>query len=219
MQNLDVLVRRAEVVRIHFDNLEELVNTPKPGVREALHASLALRFLFDGALAALARQLDHSISVHAPTLENVPFEEAILFACGGYRLGASMVKPHFTYREPGLTSPHRSQFDRQIASSPSTYVFSNLKLSKFMMQPCLAFVGKAVSREATIRYVANKCGGAHHHDDLAGFDELDMRLTTLGHILRFNGDELSAVFLETLGTASLLLASDDIVALRRDLAK
>ncbi|AZO17344.1 hypothetical protein EJ069_23065 [Mesorhizobium sp. M2A.F.Ca.ET.043.05.1.1] len=97
-------------------------------------------------------------------------------------------------------------------------MFADIKLSKFLLQPCLGLVGLTVSRNATIRYVANKCGGAHHHDDLAGFNELDMRLTHVGHALRVNGDNISAVFLETLGTASLLLASNSIMNLRRALA-
>ncbi|PRD43126.1 hypothetical protein C5748_13040 [Phyllobacterium phragmitis] len=211
---MDVLIRRAEVVDIHLNTLEELLNASKPGVPEALRASLSLRFLFDGALAQAAHQLGQTIQVRAPLLDGIPIEEAVLFACGGYQLGFATVRPHFVYREPGSNSPHRPQFERQVASSPCTHVLADIKLSKFLLQPCLGVAGLTISREATIRYVANRCGGAHHHDDLAGFNELDLRLTRVGHTLRVNGDEISAVFLETLGTASLLLNSHSIIALR-----
>jgi hypothetical protein len=218
MRDTDVLIQRAEVVAVHLNTLQELLNASKPGVPEALRASLSLRFLFDGALAQAAHQLGKTIQVQAPMLEGIPIDEALLFACGGYQLGTSTVRPHYTYREPGHDSVHRPQFERQIASSPNTHGFADIKLSKFLLQPCLGVVGLIISREATIRYVANKCGGAHHHDDLAKFKELEIRLTQLGHVLRFNGIEISAVFLETLGTASLLLASDSIIALRDALA-
>jgi hypothetical protein len=218
MQNSEVLVRRAQVVSVHLNTLEELLDASTAGVAEALRASLSLRFLFDGGLNQAAHLLAQTIEIPAPVLEGIPIEEAVLFACGGYQLGAAAVRPHYTYREPGINSGHRSQFERQIANSPSTHVFADIKLSKFLLQPCLGLVGLTVSRNATIRYVANKCGGAHHHDDLAEFSELDMRLTRVGHALRVNGDEISAVFLETLGTASLLLASNSIIALRGALA-
>ncbi|TRC77687.1 hypothetical protein FJV83_28770 [Mesorhizobium sp. WSM4307] len=218
MQSSEVLIRRAEVVCVHLNTLEELLNVSKPGVAEALRASLSLRFLFDGALIQTAHLLGHAIEIPAPVLERIPIEEAVLFACGGYHLGAATVSPHYTYREPGPNSGHRPQFESQVASSPSTHVFADIKLSKFLLQPCLGLVGLTISRNATIRYVANKCGGAHHHDDLAGFSELDMRLTLVGHALRVNGDSISAVFLETLGTASLLLASNSIITLRAALA-
>ncbi len=65
-----------------------------------------------------------------------------------------------------------------------------------------------------MRYVANKCGGAHHHDNAAKFDDIDLRLTRLGHILHLNGEGLSAVFLETLGTAWFLLNAPSVQQLR-----
>lgn len=218
MQNIDVLVRRVEVVEIHLNTLDDLVNATVPGVPEALRASLSLRFLFDGALAYVAHQLGHVVHVTAPLLEGIPIDEAILFACGGYRLGTATVSPHFSYREPGPNSPHRPQFEKQLASSPDRHIFADIKLSKFLLQPCLGIAGLTISREATIRYVANKCGGAHHHDDLAGFNEMDKLLTHVGHALRVNGKEMSALFLETLGTASLLLASKSVITLREALA-
>jgi hypothetical protein len=162
--------------------------------------------------------LGQTVEIPAPVLDGIPIEEAALFTCGGYQLGAATVRPYYTYREPGSNSGHRPQFERQVANSPGTHVFADIKLSKFLLQPCLGLVGLTISRNATIRYVANKCGGAHHHDDLAGLNELDMRLTHVGHALRVNDDEISAVFLETLGIASLLLASNSIITLRGALA-
>jgi hypothetical protein len=67
-------------------------------------------------------------------------------------------------------------------------------------------------------YVAKKCGGADHHDDIAKLYEIDRRLTTVGHILRANGNGLSAVFLETLGTAWFLLNALSVAALRTTLS-
>lgn len=216
MQNSDVLIRRVEVVGVHLDALEELISGPD--MSSALRASLSLRFLFDGALLQVAHQLGQGIAVRAPLLDGVPVGEAILFACGGYKLDAEVVHPHYTYRVPGIQSVHRAQYERQIARSPSAHDYTDLKLSKFLQQPCLGFAGFTVSREETVRYVANKCGGAHHHDNVKKFSELEMRLTQVGHLLRVNGSDLSAVFLETLGTASLLIASNSIIALRNSIS-
>ena len=80
-------------------------------------------------------------------------------------------------------------------------------------------MGEVYSRDAVIRYVANKCGGAHHHDDTAKFDAIEHGITSVGHGLELGGDGLSAVFLETLGTAYFLLASPDVSSLRAKLAK
>jgi hypothetical protein len=136
------------------------------------------------------------------------------FACGGYEIGGARVSPHYAYREPGAHSPHRPQFERQVAASPKTHVLSEVKLGRFGQLPCLAFVAEVLSREGTVHYVANKCGGAHHHDDMAKFDAIDRRLTTVGHVLRVNDDGLSVVFLETLETAWFLLNAPTVADLR-----
>ena len=214
----EVLIRRAEVVRIHLDALDDIIRIPNPSISAAVRASLSLRFLFDGALNQVAHTLRLQIQVPAPTLDSIPFDQAILFVCGGYRFGEAIFSPHYTYREPGLQSSHRQQFERQMAASPSTHAMMEMKLGQFMKQPCLALCGEAVTREATVRYVANKCGGAHHHDDTAQFEAIDRRLTTVGHVLRVNGDGQSAVFLETLGTAWFLLRSPSVVTLRAALS-
>lgn len=99
-----MLIRRAEVVSVHLNTLEELLDVSKPSVAEALRASLSLRFSFDGALNQAAHLLGQTIEIPAPVLEGIPIEEAVLFACGGYQLGAATVRPHYTYREPGTTT-------------------------------------------------------------------------------------------------------------------
>ncbi|MFK3849289.1 hypothetical protein ACI2J5_07290 [Agrobacterium pusense] len=154
------------------------------------------------------------MSIRAPVVNDIPVRDALLFACGGYDLGFGVVKPHYTYREPGLNSPHRAQFERLVAKSPGVHTFAEIKLKLFESQTCLALLGLPVTRENVVRYVANKCGGAHHHDNATDFEEIEIRLTQVGHSLRASGTELSAVFLETIGTASLLLASKSIVELR-----
>jgi hypothetical protein len=210
----DVLIRRAEVVRIHLDALDALMKEPSTGASEAIRASLSLRFLFDGALAQVAHAAGVPLLIPAPTLDGVPIDQALLFACGGYEVAGAHVRPHYCYREPGIRSPHRSQFERQISASPDTHPLSKVKLGRFGQLPCLTFVGKVLKREETVRYVANKCGGAHHSDDMAKFDEIDHHLTKVGHILRVGGDGLSSVFLETLGTAWFLLNAPAVVDLR-----
>jgi hypothetical protein len=46
------------------------------------------------------------------------------------------------------------------------------------------------------------------------FDRIDERLTKVGHAVQLNGDGVSAVFLETLGTAWFLLSAPSVIELR-----
>jgi len=187
----EVLIRRDEVVRIHLDRLQELVEVSRPGVTHAVQASLSLRFLFDGNLNRVAHAHEHSLVIPAPDTASVPIGQALFFACGGYQLGGRSFLPAYSYREPGLKSPYRRQFEEQIAASPRKHAFSDFKLTKFTALPCLGLLGKVLGREETVRYVANKCGGAHHSDDTNGFDDIEQRLTSIGHALHANG--ISAV--------------------------
>ena len=50
------------------------------------------------------------------------------------------------------------------------------------------------------------------------FDAIEHGITSVGHGLELGGDGLSAVFLETVGTAYFLLASPDVSSLRAKLA-
>lgn len=93
-----------------------------------------------------------------------------------------------------------------------------LKHTKFFATPCLGFAGEIVNRATLVRYVANKCGGTHHHSSRTKFDAIENRLTDIGHGLRVRGEDMSVVFMETLGTAWFLLKSPGITALRKALA-
>lgn len=142
MPDDEALIRRDEVVRIHLDRLEQLLRSRQPIASEAIQASMSLRFLFDGALDQVAHMHGHPLSVSAPDTDSVPLDQALFFACGGYILGGVTIQPHYGYREPGLHSPHRPQFERQVAASPRIHTFKEVRLGRFRTLPCLSFLGK-----------------------------------------------------------------------------
>lgn len=214
----EVLIRRAEVVRIHLDRLDELVLGRTPGVPEAVLTSLSLRFLFDGPLNQVAHAHGVMLHVAAPALDEVPLSQALFFACGGYELGGTEVAPHYLYREPGRGSQSRPQYEEAIAASPAEHSMSELKLKRFIAQPCLGILGTSLSRERTVRYVANKCGGAHHHDSDSKFEDIERLLTQAGNALTLSPLGISAVFAETLGTAWYLLRAPSVGELRGKLS-
>jgi hypothetical protein len=215
----EVLIRRAEVVRIHLAILEALLAEPL-SESQAIRASLSLRFLFSGALSHFAHESGiHELRIPAPDLTGVPIDQALVFACGGYTLGATRVGPYYAYRKPGETSPYRAQFEKQASASPGVHTLVPVKLGTYQKLPCLALLGTTFSRGSVVHYVANKCGGAHHHDDTSGFDKIEHGLTNVGHGLQVNGDGMSIVFLETLGTAWFLMTAPDVMALRSRLSK
>ncbi|NKM14175.1 hypothetical protein GFL85_24675 [Rhizobium laguerreae] len=216
MNETEVLISRAETVRIHLDFLDELLSRPEMGAAEAIYASLALRFLID-ALPIFARENSLSLLVPAPDLNKVPFDQALFFACGNYNIRGQRVPAHYTFREPGSQSSHRAQFERQMAQSPEILTLVDMKIGNFWQQPCLVVVGNKLSRENSIRYVANKCGGAHYEGDVSKFEKIHQLLTSVGHVLRINGDGMPAVFLEVLGSAWFLLNAPAIIDLRRAL--
>lgn len=213
----DVLIRRAEVVRVHLDILDALLREPL-GASQAIRASMSLRFLFDGPLNRAAFEARQPLLVTVPDVAGAPIEQALVFACGGYTIGGNEFSAYYAYRKPGEKSPYRRQFEEQAAASPRILPLAAVKLGSFQQAACLAIMGEVYSRDAVIRYVANKCGGAHHHDDTAKFDAIEHGITSVGHGLELGGDGLSAVFLETLGTAYFLLASPDVSSLRAKLA-
>lgn len=215
----EVLIRRAEVVRIHLDILETLLAEPL-SESQAIRASLSLRFLFSGALSRAAREagLD-DLRIPAPDLTGVPIDQALVFACGGYTLGGTPIAPYYAYRKPGENSPYRAQFEEQAAASPAPHTLVAVKPGAFQKLPCLALLGATFSRGSLVQYVANKCGGAHHHDDTSQFDAIEHGLTNVGHGLQVNGDGMSIVFLETLGTAWFLMTAPDIAPLRNQLQR
>jgi hypothetical protein len=211
----EVLICRDEIVRIHLDRLQAIVETPTRGIAEAVQASIALRVLFDGALNQTGRAHEQQLMIPAPDTTGIPLGHALFFACGGYDIGGVAYVPAYLYREPGLKSQHRAQFEEHMASSPRKHNYRDFKLKAFLKSPCLAFMGKIFTREETVRYVANKCGGAHHSDNTIGFKDFEKHLTTLGRALHLDGT--SAVFLETLGTAALLMSAPTVGKLRAKL--
>lgn len=208
-----VLIRRPEVVRIYLAILESLLRE-QPSISQAIRASISLRFLIDGSLNRIAHELGIAIRIPTPDLNNVPIRETIVFACGGYTIGGSEIGPYYAYRKPGLRSPRRPQFDKQVSESPRTHTLLSIKLGAFLQMPCLSIAGVTFTREEITRYVANKCGGAHHHNETNSFDEIEHKITAAGQVLEVNGRGLSAVFLETVGTAWYLLNAPDIQHLR-----
>ena len=146
----------------------------------------------------------------------MPIDEALVFACGGYTLGATR-STLYAYRKPA-----RQPISRTIDSRPPlrrACTRSSSQTGAYQKLPCLALLGSTFSRGSVARYVANKCGGAHHHDDTSGFDKIEHGLTNVGHGLQVNGDGMSIVFLETLGTAWFLMTAPDVMALRSRLRK
>lgn len=216
MPKTEVLISRAETVGIHLDVLEELLSRPQVGAAEAIYASLALRFLID-TLPIFARDNGLSLVVPAPDLNNVPFDQALFFACGNYNIHGQKIPAHYTFREPGSQSPHRAQFERQMVESPKILTLVDMKIGNFWQQPCLVIIGNKLNRENSIRYVANKCGGAHYEGDVTKFEKINQLLTSIGHVLRINGTGIPAVFLEVLGSAWFLLNAPAIIDLRRAL--
>lgn len=213
-----MLIARSRVVAVHLDELERVTSPDAPAAPEAIYASVALRFLMDAnALVDIARDHGISIQVDTPDFAGAPIEQALAFAAGGYPYGGALTRAFYLYREPGLNSPHRSQYERQRLASPDVAPTTSLKFSKFLKAPCLGLMGKVLDRQTLVRYVANKCGGAHYSGARDKFDDIDNRLTDVGQALQVRDGALSAVFLETLGTAWLLLRSPDVVALREKL--
>ncbi len=116
----DVLIRRAEIVRIHLDILEGLIEEPI-STSAAIRASVSLRFLSDGALSQLGHDLGQSIAIPAPDLADIEIEQVLTFACGGYVLAGVEICPHYLYRFSGENSPNRAHFERQIKTSPAQH--------------------------------------------------------------------------------------------------
>lgn len=215
----DVLIERRQVVRIHLDQLERSTAPSAPREDEAIYASIALRFLMDdNALGAVAHELGIVIEVDVPDFTGTPITQAIVFAAGGYPYDGHVTEAYYAYRASGRESPHRRQFEENVKASPRSPPVKTLKYTKFLTTPCLGFAGEIVDRATLIRYVANRCGGAHHHSSRTKFDAIDNRLTDVGHGLRVRGDGMSAVFMETLGTSWFLLQSPGVTALRNALA-
>lgn len=209
----EVLIQQAEVVRIHLDILEGLLSEP-PSASSAIRASISLRFLMDRALSSVVGAMGGKLVVPTPDLTEVPISQALVFACGGYTIAGAAFAPYSAYRKPGENSPHRLQYEQEVAASPRVHRIVDVRFGAFQQSICLAILGKTFSRGALVQYVANKCGGTHHKENPARFSDLEHGITLAGQALELNGDGLSAVFLETLGVASFLLAAPDLITMR-----
>lgn len=214
----DVLIERHQVVRIHLDQLERSTAPTAPREDEAIYASIALRFLMDdNALGAVAHELGIVIEVDVPDFTGTPLAQAIVFAAGGYPYDGHVTEAYYAYRAPGPESPHRRQFEENVKASPRSPPVRPLKYTKFLKTPCLGLAGEIVDRSTLIRYVANRCGGAHYHSSRTRFDAIENSMTDIGNGLRVRGDGMSVVFMETLGTSWFLLQSPGVSALRNAL--
>ncbi|WP_145066745.1 hypothetical protein [Engelhardtia mirabilis] len=92
-------------------------------------------------------------------------------------------------------------------------------LGKFWKQPSLGTLGATVDREKAVRFVANRCGGAHHSATAETFKEVEKLISDVGRAFQLDGNGLSIAFSEVLGTAWHLLASPSVCELRRRLAQ
>ncbi len=214
------LVDRSTVVAVQLRHLMERLNARQPRIDDAILASVSLRVLFDqGLLGRVARDHGIDLKVKLPKLDTVPVHSALAFACGGYELAGGYVQPYYLYREPGLSSPFRKQFEEQVAASPKQHEFVEVDAQTFANSPCLAFLGRPISRADAVGYVANKCGGAHafHRADIDSFRQIEVDLTDMGKALHLEGSGLNVVCAEILGTCWLLQNSPAIGVLQKKL--
>jgi hypothetical protein len=210
-----VLIDRTKILQIHLNQLADIAANSEPNARDAIYASVALRCIFEkGLIGRVAKEHGITISVVSPKLDDIPYQNALVFVCGGYRLGSNYTRPFYLYREPGLKSVYRPQFEREIASSPSEYNYQEVKLRDFLASTSVAIIGRIICREAVFRFVAHKCGGAHYHDSIDGFDDLEKAAANVGKILHTTDSGLSALFSETIGTAWFLTNSPSVQRLR-----
>jgi hypothetical protein len=213
------LLDRETVIRIHLDRLAEIVTKDAPTAADALYASVALRWLADdNPLGRVAREFSLPMNVLVPDLTDVPIEQSLLFVCGGYRLGNRYVQPYYLYRAAGEKSIFRRQYEDQLSRSPIKHTFREVRLGNFWTSPSMAITGNLLDRNCVIRFVANKCGGAHHHEDETRLNQVEKFIATMGESFHLPDDGISMVFSETIGTAWFLINSPDIHVLRLKLA-
>jgi hypothetical protein len=204
------LVERDAVVAIQLLHLKERITARRPRLFDAILASVSLRVLFEkGLLGGVAKAHGVRMEIDAPDLRSVPYHQALAFSCGNYQLIDGFVPPSYLYREPGSASPHRKQFEDQRKNSPNGFSLRALTCDEFMQSPSVAFCGRVYSRENVVKFVANKCGGAHstHEKEVTKFEDLDRDLTLLGRSLSVGEENLNIVCSEVIGSAWFLLNS------------
>lgn len=213
------LITREALVGLHLDQLSAILSSDHPGPGGAVQASIILRVLMDrGLLGRVGRDHGLVLKVLTPEVKADVIGQSLFFACGGHRCGERLVPPLWVFREPGPKSPHRPQFESLVAESRQDCGTKEVKLGKFWNQPSLGAFGATIDREKVVRFVANRCGGAHHSASEENFEEVEKLISDVGRAFQLDGNGLSIAFSEVLGTAWYLLASPSVRDLRRRLA-
>jgi hypothetical protein len=207
------LIDRNLVVRIHLDQINFILSKGKVELIDAIYASIALRCLLERSLIGrVAHENGIVLRVKHPDLSRSPHLGALIFVCGGYALGKNYFKPFYFFRIPGENSPWRSHYEEQLTESEKALQLHETKLQHFEAAPSMVVGNEVISRGDVFKFVANKCGGAHHDSDVERYDKIEKLLLTIGEIVSAPSG-ISAVFAETLGTAWFLLNSPSVRAL------
>ncbi len=216
------LIDQDTLVCIHLNELEKLVSRNEPSPGDAIHASIVLRVLNDdNLLGKVGQNHDLQILVSAPKLDESWLDQALFFVCGGHRYGNRDIARLCKFREPGSASPHRPQYEDLVANLNGSQERIEMKLGQFWEEPSLSACGTTVSRNRIIRYVANRCGGAHYSNSTDRFEvkKLEPLITEIGMAFHLEGNGLSVVFAEIIGTAWYLITSPSIQVLRERLSR
>jgi hypothetical protein len=203
------------VASAHLRHIEERISKDYLQLDDAIFTSVSLRILFENSLLGrVAKTKGITLEIITPNLSNIPFKNSIFFACGGYEFLGRRVSPVYLYREPGLTSIHRTQFERDRDSSPKELLLTNRKLQEFEKSVSISIFGREINRGDLFKFVANKGGGVHtaSDQDVAKFEDFQKDLKTASEIYAVNG--LNIVCYEVFATAWFLMNSPSVVKLR-----
>ena len=197
-------ITNADVVLYYLQRLEEVVSHRPPNPRDALFASLALRFLLiDRELVKVASPMRKKVMILAPDNADLPFDMFLFYVCGCYSLGGSFRKPLCCVRTGDLGRHGHHELQRMS---------KEVSLHRFLSSVSMALVCRKVTREDLIRYVANKSGGVHWDDRL---NEIQSLMAQSRDFLVGEGG--AAVYYELLGTAALVVSSPAVQFIRNAL--
>lgn len=172
--------------------------------RDVRNASGILRRLLidnGGSLARVAKDLGRPLAVLAPV--NAQTIDALaglatVYVCGNTTVGgvtiATSAITRGNARQPNFEDEHPDE--RQ-----------SLTLGQFKNQTCLSWMGHRISREALIKYVANKLGGVHFDDRRNSLT--DIALDAIRHKVNFVG--FDGVYFELLATGRFIRESPSIL--------
>jgi hypothetical protein len=214
-------IDRNRVVAVHLRHLAERLDRPQLRADDAIILSVSLRVLFEqGLIGRVANENTIDLTIQAPDVSQIPYSQALLFACGGYEACGVQCSPLYIYRQPGLKSPYRSQYDDWIERSPDRHELILMKFAQFEQSICLSFRGKAKTRRDVIDFVAHKCGGAHafHRNDIRNFNPMEQDLSDMGKAWSRSDSDLNIVLSEIFGTAWFLIQSPSVIALQKKLS-